>query len=339
MKHDQQQQPIRFGILGAASIAPRALIWPVLQTGVPEVQVSSVAARDPARAEAFARKNGLPRVHPSYQALVEDPEIDAVYIALPNSLHAPWTIRALEAGKHVLCEKPLASNADEAQQVASVAARNPERVLMEAVHYRYHPVARRAKEILASGEIGTLRSIDVQLCVPLLRRGDIRFRYELAGGAVMDLGCYCIDLIRFLSGEEPSVTAARARRAGPQIDRAMEVEFTLPGTGATARMFCSLRSSVLLRLGATITGERGTLRLVNPFLPHFYHRLDLHTDDGVRRSEKLTREPTYHFQLRAFVDAVRGGGDPVVTDATGAVANMQVVDAVYRKAGMKPRGM
>ena len=134
--------PLRFGILGAARIAPMALIQPARR--VPEAQVVAIAARDGAKARAFAAKHGIPRVHESYDALLADPELDAIYNPLPNGLHCEWTIRALRAGKHVLCEKPIASNASEAQQMAD-AARETGRVLVEAFHWRYHPLAKRVR--------------------------------------------------------------------------------------------------------------------------------------------------------------------------------------------------
>nr|CAA9272338.1 hypothetical protein AVDCRST_MAG63-3017 [uncultured Armatimonadetes bacterium] len=323
--------PVRFGILGAAAIAPRALIRPA--RAVPDVEVVAVAARDEKRARAFAAAHAVSAVHATYQALIDAPDIDAVYIPLPNALHAEWSVRALRAGKHVLCEKPLASNAAEAEQVAAVAAESG-RILMEAVHYRYHPLALLMKEIVASGELGELRSIHASFCVPLFRRDDIRYRYHLAGGATMDLGCYVIHLIRFLSGAEPVVTAARALLVGPDVDRRMEAEFTLPASG-TARMLCSLRSHTLLRIGAAVVGERGVLHVRNPFLPHFFHQCRVQTREGVR-VEHVSLEPTYNYQLRAFVRAVRGEG-PNLTDAADAVATMRVVDAVYERAGLKRR--
>ncbi len=147
---------LRIGVLSAARIVPSALLSPAKQT--PEVIVSGIAARNPQRAQAFARKHHIPRVFASYDELIADPDLDAVYIPLPNGLHAAWTIKALEAGKHVLCEKPFASNAEEAEQMAEAAERSG-RVLMEAFHYRYHPLAARMKEIVTSGELGTIRHI------------------------------------------------------------------------------------------------------------------------------------------------------------------------------------
>src|SRR5215470_5042083 len=149
--------PLRFGILGAARIAPMALVRPARR--VPEATVLAVAARDPGRARQFAARHGIPRVHESYDALLADPEIEAVYNPLPNALHAPWTIRALEAGKHVLCEKPFAASVAEARAMAEAAA-NTGRFLMEAFHYRYHPLFARLRAILGSGELGEMRRLE-----------------------------------------------------------------------------------------------------------------------------------------------------------------------------------
>ena len=170
---------LRVGTLGAARIAPGALIKPARR--VPEVTVTAVAARDPGRARQFAARHGIAVVHDSYEALIADPDIDAVYNPLPNSLHAPWTLRAIAAGKHVLCEKPFASNEAEAAEVAD-AARSAGLVVMEAFHYRYHPLARRMRDIVA-GELGRLGHVEAALCIPLPRFSDIRYRFDLAGGA------------------------------------------------------------------------------------------------------------------------------------------------------------
>ena len=161
------------------------------------VELRAVAARDGERARAFAAKHGIPVVHTSYEALLADPEIDAIYNPLPNGLHGVWTMRALRAGKHVLCEKPFTANADEAREVAAVA-RETGRFVMEAFHWRYHPLAARMLEILASGELGELRHVEAHLCAPLLNTKDIRYRLDLAGGAAMDMGCYVLHFVRTL---------------------------------------------------------------------------------------------------------------------------------------------
>ena len=192
---------IKFGILGAARIAPAALIRPAAKNV--EVVVDAVAARDRERASAYAKRHRIPRVAHSYQGLVSDPGIDAVYIPLPNSLHSKWTLAALAGGKHVLCEKPLTANVEEAEVVAATSRQAAEEsglVVAEAFHYRYHPLAHRMREIVESGELGRLRVIEAWLCAPIPRKSDIRYQYALAGGAMMDMGCYVVNLVRMLSG-------------------------------------------------------------------------------------------------------------------------------------------
>lgn len=324
--------PLRIGVLGAARITPMALLRPARQ--VPDAAIVAVAARDAARAQAFASKHGIPRTLPTYDALIADPEIDAIYNPLPNSLHAEWSIKALEAGKHVLCEKPIASNADEAAQMVLAAARC-DRQLVEAFHYRYHPLAARMKAIVDSGVLGAIRHIETAMCIPLPLPSDIRYRYDLAGGATMDVGCYTINLLRFLAGAEPEVVRAEARLASPNVDRWMTADFRF-ADGRTGRITCSLFSSQLLRLQAVVRGERGEMRVFNPFAPHFYHRLSLRTPDGTT-VERVHGDATYTHQLRAFVDAVRHH-TALPTEAGDGVANMQVIDAVYTRAGLPRRG-
>src|SRR5690349_16395541 len=189
--------PIRIGVLGAAKIVPMALVHPARR--VPDVQVTSIAARDPRRAERFARLFRIPHVHSTYEQLLNDPAIDAIYNPLPNGLHAEWTEKALRAGKHVLCEKPFTANAAEAERVAAVAD-DTGLVVMEAFHYRYHPVAERLRTIAQSGELGQLRRIETSMCIPLPLPKDIRYRYDLAGGAGMDVGCYATHMNRLVAG-------------------------------------------------------------------------------------------------------------------------------------------
>ncbi len=323
--------PIRFGILGAARIAPVALVQPARAVG--GVTLAAVAARDPQRAQTFARAHGVERVLDTYEALVNDPALDAIYNPLPNALHYEWTVKALRAGKHVLCEKPLASNTRQAEEMAR-AADDAGRVLMEAFHFRYHPLMRRVEEIVASGEIGAVRELDADFFAPLfMRPRDIRFQYALAGGALMDTGCYCIHFLRAVAGE-PEVVWARARKFSAQVDRMMHAELRFPN-GVVGKMGCSLAGFPPVKLLARVRGERGELAISNPFVPHYFHELRVKTPDGTRR-EHLTREPSYSFQLRAFLAAIRGEHTNL-TDGWNGVRNMQVIDAIYVKAGMQPR--
>lgn len=323
---------LRIGVLGAASIAPGALLKPARD--VERVEVVAVAARDRARADAFASKWSIPIVRDSYEAVIADPEVDAIYNPLPNGLHARWTIAALEAGKHVLCEKPLTSNAEQARRVAAVAERTGS-VLMEAFHYRYHPMMVRAVEVAQSGELGDLRHVESWMQVPLFKRQDIRFDLSLGGGAVMDLGCYSIHQLRSLTAEEPTVLSASAKERTPDVDRWMRAELAFPG-GATGRFTVSLYGARALRIGFRVVGSEGELRVFNPAGPHLLHRFTVRCDDGSSRHERFPRIPTYRYQLEAFRDAVLDGA-PVLTGPSDSVANMAVIDAVYEAAGLPIR--
>lgn len=324
--------PLRIGILGAATIAPIALVRPARD--VPEAQVFAVAARDPGRARAFANKHGLPRVHESYDSLIDDPEVDAIYNPLPNSLHAEWTIRALEAGKPVLCEKPLASNADEAQRMADAAEKTGQ-PLMEAFHWRYHPLAERMRQVILSGRLGRVQHFEMDMCLPIPKPGDIRFNLALAGGSTMDMGCYCLNVLRFLTGDEPEVISAEARLSSPRVDRYMHAKLRFPGD-RTAAFTAALFAFTRPRLRARVVGSEGEMRVTNPIAPQWFHRLTIRNQAGVTHETEPGR-PSYTHQLEAFVRLVRDGV-AVPSDARDGVLNMRAIDAVYTAAGLGRRG-
>jgi predicted dehydrogenase len=323
--------PLRIGTLGAARITNQALVKPA--TRVDEVEVTAIAARDRGRAEAYAAKRGIPRVVDGYQALIDDPDIDAIYNPLPNGLHGRWTIAALEAGKHVLCEKPFTADAAEAERVAEVARRSG-RVCMEAFHYRYHPLFARALEIVHGGELGEVQRIETWMAFPLVPKGDIRWNLSLAGGTLMDVGCYAIHQNRHLAGAEPEVVSARALERSPGVDRFAEAELRYP-SGATGHIQVSMLSRHLLALGVRVTGSDGVLRISNATAPQAFHRFSVRTASG-RRRERFGRDASYLHQLRAFAGAVLRDA-PFPTGVDDAIANMRVIDAVYRAAGMEPR--
>jgi predicted dehydrogenase len=322
---------LRIGILGAAKIAPVALVKPARRTG--RATVVAVAARDRTRAEEFARKHQIPRVLGSYAELVGDPEIDAVYNPLPNGLHGYWTIAALRAGKHVLCEKPFTANADEARTVAEATNANPGLVVMEAFHYQYHPFAKRLVEIVRSGELGNVTNIDVSFSAPLWKKGDIRYQLPLAGGATMDMGCYPVSLLRLLA-PGPRVISAEAKLSSPGVDRAMDAHFSLPD-GGRAHIGCSMFSSSVLRLHAEVTADNGKISVFNPFSPQHGHRMKVTTSLGTRK-ERFSRRPTYDYQLEAFVAAVEDGAS-FPTTAVDAIRTMELIDAIYTAAGLPLR--
>ena len=323
---------IRIGILGAAAIVPMALTNPA--QSVPDVQILAIAARDPKRAYRMAKKQHIPRVHQTYSALLADHDIDAIYNPLPNALHAEWTIKALKAGKHVLCEKPFASNAAEAEEMARVANETG-LVLSEAFAYRYHPLTARVKQIITSGELGKIKHLEAEFSFLLPSPNNIRFNYELGGGALMDCGCYPVSLVRFLAGAEPRVEHAEARLYRPEVDHRMSADLSFED-GRTARVVCGMISPKLFTSVLRVEGEAGSLRVLSPFQPHLFHRLTI-KKSGSTIKERVPGENSYTLQLRAFIKAIHRGTQ-LNTDPTDAVGNMRVIDAIYEMAGLKKRG-
>jgi predicted dehydrogenase len=321
---------VRIGILGTARIAEPALI--TAARAVPEVRVAAVAARDSSRARAYADRHGIGVAYGSYDELLADPGIDAIYNPLPNSLHGPWTLRAIAAGKHVLCEKPFASNAAEAELVADAAAASG-LVVMEAMHYRYHPLIRRLREVVRT--LGAVRYIQCWTSFVLDNPGDIRHDYALGGGALMDGGCYAIDAIRMLaeasSSGEPSVAAALAdTEPGGLVDRAMAARLTFPG-GATAWFESAFTQQGEFRADLLVVCDEGSVWVRNFILAHEGR---LSGDAGL--AEDGAGDSTFSWQLRAFAESVRTGSTPD-TSAANAVATMRLIDDAYRAAGLPPR--
>jgi predicted dehydrogenase len=325
-------RPLRFGILGAAKIAPRGLIEPAKQGS--EATVDAVAARDPERAARFASEHGIPRVLRDYAEVIADPEIDVIYNPLPMNLHAHWTIEALRAGKDVLCEKPLAANAVEAERMVS-AARETGRVLVEAFHYRYHPLFQRVLDIVQSGQLGTLQHMEAGFKVAIKDRTDLRHRYETAGGATMDLGCYPLHWMRQVAGAEPRVLNARAEQGARHVDITMIADLAFPG-GLTGHMVTSMADHEPYGTYLRVQGENGTLVVTNPLAPHHGHELEL-TVAGKKTNEKVEGFSTYRHQLIEFVSAVQTG-KKLPTMGDDSIQNMKLIDSVYRAAGMPVRG-
>lgn len=224
------------GVLGTARISSDSLIEPAQLLGG---RLVAVAARDRGRAERWAAANGVERVLTGYEAVINDPEVDAVYNPLPNSFHAPWNLAAIRAGKHVLTEKPFACNATEARQVHDVA-QHSDRVVFEGFHYVYHPIFARFLQLISDGTIGDLEHFHVAMEMPAPAPDDLRWSWSLAGGALMDLGCYCLHAIRSVAaaqgGEPVLLHAAAEERAGrSQVDESANATFRLPnGAQATA---------------------------------------------------------------------------------------------------------
>ena len=328
--------PLRIGILGSARISLVALIEPALE--VPGATVAAVGARDKERAEAFALRHGIASAHGSYEDLLADPEIDAVYNPLPNSLHGPWTLKAIEAGKHVLCEKPFASNAAEAEQVAA-AARDSGLVVMEAMHYRYHPQIERLREVVR--ELGPVEHLQAWTSFAIVSPGDIRYDYGLAGGALMDGGCYAIDCLRLLGGDDARGLGAVADPVGSdpdgrEADRAVAVRLAFGG-GATGWFDSAFTRDGEFLADLHVICRDGQVRLDNFIFPQ-RGTLTVSRDGGVVATELGGGETSYVYQLRAFAAAVgSGSADPVLTSADSAVTTMRLIDECYSAAGLALR--
>ncbi|SDN97071.1 Gfo/Idh/MocA family protein [Geodermatophilus sp. DSM 45219] len=326
--------PLRIGVLGAARIAERAIAVPARDTGS---RLVAIAARDPARAEAFARAHGVERVLASYADVLADPDVEVVYNPLPNALHGPWNLAAVAAGKHVLSEKPFASNAEEAAEVRD-AARAAGVTVVEDFHHVYHPVVRRLLDLVDDGELGDVVHVDATIAMLPPADGDPRWSFELAGGALMDLGCYGLHALRSLApwtGGEPEPEAARAgQRAGaPGVDEWLDADLRFP-SGATATVRCSMvhpDRDFSLR----VVGTRGEASAPAFVEPNRDDRVLVRTAAG-ERTEHLGTRSSYTYQLEAFAAAVRGG-PPVPTGPDDAVATMTLVDRCYLLAGLPPR--
>jgi predicted dehydrogenase len=351
----KENNPLRIGILGAARIAPHALITPARTH--PGVVVAGVAARDVNKAREYAKKHEIPRVFNTYEEMLNDSDIDAIYNPLPNGLHYEWTVKALNAGKHVLLEKPSTNTVEEIRELFQIA-KERRLVLLEAFHYRFHPAIQRVKEIIDSGELGNIKSVTADNAVPrgFFADDDIRYQFDLGGGALMDMGTYTVSAIRYLLGGEPmSVISAEAEPhyTDPKVDRNMHAVLEFPNS-ITAELYCSLgmpgRGPFGLipawpRVDLTVNLEGGTVVLSNYVLPTLYHTLTVTPTKGKKRTEKVYRFKdgygenwmTYRYQLEAFVAQVRGRAPQTWISEQESVGQMEVLESIYKKAGLPVR--
>ena len=328
-------ESLRVGILGAARIAELAIVKPAHATGT---RLVTVAARDQRRAEAFAEQHGVERATDSYAEVLADPDVEVVYNPLPNAFHGPWNLAAVEAGKHVLSEKPFASTAQEAQEVRDAAA-NAGVTVVEGFHYLFHPVMQRLFALLDSGELGELRRVDALVAMPAPDDGDPRWSFDLAGGALMDLGCYGLHAHRALgrwAGGEPELVDARAKeRAGtPGVDEWLEADLRFP-SGAAGAVRCSMahpRFEMTLR----VEGSRGEASVMDFVQPHKDDRVVIHTVDGTTTEHHMGFRSSYVYQLEALIRSLREG-TPMPTGPDDAVATAQLIDRCYRAAGLPLR--
>ena len=317
---------VRWGILSTANIGRRVI--PAIHASR-NGAVAAVGSRTLASAQAFAVEQNIPRAHGSYEALLEDAEIDAIYIPLPNSMHAEWSIKCAVAGIPTLCEKPFASDAQEAQSIVDAFAERGV-LLAEAFMYRFHPQHAKVKEILAAGGIGDLQTISAAFTFPISDAGNIRLSKPLAGGALMDVGCYCVNLMRFMSGEEPSQVKAVARFGDETgVDEALAGALIFP-SGVVGHLECGLRAQ--RQHSYTLKGTRGMISVPTSFVPDKRAETVVQHWHGDDYSEhRIAAADHYQLMVEDFADALLLGRAPRFP-ASDAVANMRVVDALLDSA-------
>jgi D-xylose 1-dehydrogenase (NADP+, D-xylono-1,5-lactone-forming) len=311
---------LRWGILSTANITDK-----LLDSGTDQEFVA-VGSRDAARAEAYAREKGIARAHGSYEALLADPDVDAIYNPLPNALHVEWSIRALQAGKHVLCEKPLSRRPEDVDRAFDVAEREG-RVLAEAFMWRHHPQVARARELLDGGAIGDLRIIRAHFAFVAADPEDIRLQPSLDGGGLMDVGCYCVSGCRTLAGAEPERAWAELVPGGHGVDVALAATLRFPGD-VLAHFDCGVSYPGGSLLAAA--GTEGSFALADPW----------HGNDAVielRRAdgsvERIDAGPanSYALELADFEAAVRGEGSPLL-GRDDALGQARTIAALYTSA-------
>ena len=310
---------LRWGILSTANITKK-----LLGSGHDQ-QFVAVGSRDLGRAEAFARDKGIVRAHGSYEELLADPEVDAIYNPLPNSLHVEWSIKALEAGKHVLCEKPMSRHPDEVDRAFDVAEREG-RVLEEAFMWRHHPQVARTRELIAAGDIGDLRVIRAAFAFVAADPNDIRLQADLDGGGLMDVGCYCVSGCRTLASAEPVRGYAEYIPGGIGVDVALAATLRFPGD-VVAHFDCGV--SYLGGDQLEAVGSEGSVFLDDPW--HGREAvIELRRNGLVERIETGPAN-SYALELADFEAAVRGEDPPLLTRAD-AVAQARAIEALYTSA-------
>jgi predicted dehydrogenase len=314
---------LRWGLLGTARIN-RALIPPLRDS--PRNRLRAVASRTPESASAYAREWGIEQAHGSYLALLADPEIDVVYLPLPNALHAEWAIRAARAGKHVLCEKPLATSPAEVEAIAAAAALNRV-VIAEAFMYRHHPQTLRAREIVAEGRLGAVRFVRGSFSFTLTRPGDVRLDPALGGGALWDVGCYPLSFARTVLGEEP-LEVTGSQRLGPSgVDLTFAGQLLFP-SGALGQLDCSFEMP--FRTGMEIVGTEATLLVSQPFKPGPEAVLLLQRGDA-RETIEVRAAELYRGEVEDMADAILDG-KPSRVSLADSRANVAAIVALYRSA-------
>lgn len=321
-----RNHPIRVGLVGTARAAVNGIILPARRT--PGVVIEAVASRSLEKASAFARMHSIPRALGTYEAVLEDPSIDAVYIGLPTALHSPCALRALERGKHVLCEKPLAINASLARLVTS-EARKRGLVLQEGLQLRFLPTLSRQMEIARSGALGQIQNLVSIFRHPgmPMASNDFRLDFALGGGAALDLGCYAVACMLYVAGETPEVLTSKAECIRPEVDQWMRSTLRF-SSGITGVVECGFRGPFAPSFGLTVECERGTLS--------WGPRGVVCSENDKVVTEECPQVNPYDAQLAAFLRQVRGEPEKAVASEQ-VIATAEVIDAMYERAGLRPR--
>ena len=322
---------VRWGILSTANIG-RKVVTPALQASR-NGEVVAVASRDAGQAKAYTTDLGIERFYGDYKTLLADPDIDAIYNPLPNSLHKPWTIRALEAGKHVLCEKPLGLNAQECLDMHAAAEQNG-RVLMEAFMYRFHPRTERVLELLQSQALGDVRLVRAGFTFTVSNPDNIRLQPDLGGGSLMDVGCYCVNVGRTLLGREPVQAQAFAVWSEKGIDKSLVGVLKFEGD-VFLQFHCALDTA--RQEFVEVVGSEGRLRLESAFLPGLSDAAIQTVLNGEPGEETVSGADEYRLMGEHFADCVLQKHQPRYS-ALEAAANMAAIEALYASArsGGKP---
>jgi D-xylose 1-dehydrogenase (NADP+, D-xylono-1,5-lactone-forming) len=320
---------IRWGILSTANIARKAMI-PALQEST-LAEVTAVASRDAEKARTFAAELGIPKAYGSYEALLADPEIDAIYNPLPNHLHKDWTIQAAEARKHILCEKPLALTDEDVQAMIDAAESNGVQ-LIEAFMYRHHPRIAAARQMLHEGKIGELKTIETEFTFKLDNFSDIRYQPQMGGGGLLDVGCYCVSISRLMAGREPVAVQARAHWAPTGVDDQLTgiLDF---GDGLLAHFDCGINQAGRQR--SLLAGTEGTLELPMTFNMGLVETL-IHEAHETGAARVHTYPPVNMYRLLAedFMGAIAGQAPAFpIQDALGNMRTLQALLASARQNG------
>jgi len=320
-------QKVRWGVLSTANIGTGQVI-PAMQQGT-YCEIAAIASRSPEKAQAAAAQLGIPKAYGSYEELLADPEIDAIYNPLPNHLHVPWSIKALQAGKHVLCEKPIALTSAEGQTLVDVARQYPHLKVMEAFMYRFHPQWQRARQLVLEGDIGELLTIQSFFSYYEVDPNNIRNRDDVGGGGMLDIGCYTVSLARFIFGAEPNRVFGTVEY-DPQlkIDRLASAIMDF-GRG-TSTFTCATQLVPYQRVN--IFGATGRVEIEIPFNAPANQPCKIWYQQGDETEEiQVEASNQYTLQGDAFSQAVLNNTD-APTPIEDAVANMKVIEAVFQSA-------